>query len=248
VPLYDPLAATSAGDPNAFTPWGGPPAFDPNKDGQGARDGTFDPSIPGFNEFITVFQGVKVVPGTYTLGVTIPTNSSSTSLSATATLGAVTTLGAVVAPAFVPDGNGGGMFAVTLPPGVTDGLLNIEDLGPVKPAGKSQPINCYVNGSYPAYFTVHVAGSGTYTLPDTDGVGSPTQKTPTICTGAQNAAVAANVGNMPGGDQIAIQLIGADYPLYASNYLFNLGQQTPAIAGAAGNDITISPIVSQVST
>ena len=241
VPSYDLLGAK---DPNAFVPYGGPPAFDPNKDGQGARDGTFDPSIPGFNEFITAFQGVTVAPGSYTLAVTIPTNTTTTSLSATATLGAVTTLPALTAPAFVPDGNGGGSFTVTLAPGVTDGLLNVLDSGPATKSGA----NCYLNGAPPAYFTIHVTGSGTYTLPDTDGVGSPTQKTPTICTAAQNAAAPANAGTTPGGDQISIQLIGADYPLYGSNYLFNLGQQMPAIAGLAGNDITISPIVNQVST
>ncbi len=247
-PSYDPLAATKAGDPNAFVPWGGPPAFDPNKDGQGARDGTFDPSIPGFNEFVTVFQGVTVAPGAYTLNVAVPTNTTSTSLSATTTLGTVTSLGALTAPAFVADGLGGGTFAVTLPPGVTDGLLNVTDGGPAAPTGGGNaPINCYLNGSYPAYFTIHVTGSGTYTLPDTDGVGSPTQKTPTICTAAQNAAVPANAGTTPGGDQISVQLIGADYPLYASNYLFNLGQQTPNIKGPAGNDITISPSGFQVS-
>ncbi len=246
-PSYDPLYPT---DPNSFFPLGGPPAFDPNKNGQGARDGTFDPSIPGFNEFITTFQGVIVAPGVYTLGITIPTNSPTTTLSATATLATVTTLPTLIAPAFVPDGLGGGTFAVTLPAGVTDALLNIEDLGPAAPAGSTkQPPSCYLNGTtYPAYFTIHVTASGPYTLPDTDGVGSPTQRTPTICTAAQNAAVAGNVGTTPGGDQITIQLVGADYPLYGSNYLFNLGQQTPPIAGPAGNDITISPIVNQVST
>ena len=247
VPSYDQLSDTDAGDPNAFTPWGGPPAFDPNKDGQGARDGTFDASIPGFNEFITVFQGVTVAPGTYTLGVTIPTNSTTTStaLSATATLGAVKTLGAVAAPTFVPNGNGGGTFAVVLPAGVTDGLLNITDMGPAALADGTTFASCYLNGAPPAYFTIHVTASGTYTLPDNDGVGSPTQKTPTICTAAQNAAVSANAGTAPGPDVIVVQLIGADYPIYSSNYLFNLGVQTPNIKGAAGNDITISPASAQ---
>ncbi len=250
VPAYDPLSDTDAGDPNAFTPWGGPPAFDPNKDGQGARDGTFDASVPGFNEFITVFQGVTVAAGTYTLAVTIPTNSTSTtaSLSASTTLGAVRTLGTVTAPTFVPNGSGGGTFAVVLPAGVTDGLLNIEDFGPAPLADGTTFASCYLNGAPPAYFTIHVTGSGTYTLPNTDGVGSPTQKTPTICTAAQNAAVASNAGTAPGPDVIAVQLIGADYPIYSSNYLFNLGVQTPNIKGAGGNDITISAVSTQGGT
>ena len=242
IPYTEPSYDTVMMDPNAFVPWGGPPAFDPNGDGQGARDGTFDSSIPGFNEFITTFQGVTVNPGAYALSVVIPTNSTSTSLSATTTLATVTKLGNVTAPTFVPDGNGGGTFAVTLPAGVTDGLLNIEDLGPATGA------SCYINGAPPAYFTIHVTGSGTYTLPDRDGVGSPSQKTPTICTAAENTAVAANKGAATPGDSISVQLIGADYPIYASNYLFNQGQQTPNIKGAGGNDITISPASSQTST
>lgn len=247
-PSYDQLADTMAGDPNAFVPYGGPPAFDPNGDGQGARDGTFDASIPGFNEFITIFQGVTVAPGAYTLSVGIPTTTSTTTLTTSTTLGTVTKLGNVAAPTFVPDGNGGGTFAVVLPAGVTDGLLNILDSGPAARADKTVPSSCYLNGAPPAYFTIHVTGSGTYTLPDRDGVGSPSQKTPTICTAAENGAVAANAGLPTGGDQITVQLIGADYPIYASNYLFNQGQQTPNIKGAGGNDITISPASSQTST
>jgi hypothetical protein len=122
--------------------------------------------------------------------------------------------------------------------------------------GAAAYINCYTNGSFPAYFTVHVTGTGTYALPDLDGVGSPTKHNPTICTAAQNAAVAANVTAVAsnatgpvGGDQYTVQLIGADYPLYASNYLFNLGVQLPAITGSRGSDdITISPILAGTST
>ena len=123
---------------------------------------------------------------------------------------------------------------------MTDGLLNIEDLGPAGASGGA-PINCYTNGSYPAYFTIHVTGSGTYTLPDTDGVGSPTVHNPTICTAAQNTA--ANGGTATPADSYTIQLIGTDYPIYASNVLFTLDIPNPAIVGAGGSDdITISPI------
>jgi hypothetical protein len=262
-PFYDPANATllstgAIGDPNSFIPWGGPPAFDPNKDNEGTRDGTFDPSVVGVNEGLNIFQGVTPRAGAYALNVVIPTNNGNTTITAATTLPAAVALGTVTAPAFVPDGAGGGKFNVVLPAGANDGLLQIVDLGPVQSAatGAAGYINCYTNGSFPAYFTVHVTGTGTYALPDLDGVGSPTKHNPTICTAAQNAAVAANVtavasnaGGPVGGDQYTVQLIGADYPLYASNYLFNLGVQLPAIAGSRGSDdITISPILAGTST
>ena len=143
-----------------------------------------------------------------------------------------------------------------LPAGVTDALLQVADLGPVQSSGTAAYINCYTNGTFPAYFTVHVTASGVATLPDLDGVGKPSVHDPTICTAAQNAAVAANAtavaanGTGPvGGDQYTVQLIGADYPIFASNILLTKGQQLPAILGARGSDdITISPILAGIST
>jgi hypothetical protein len=260
-PFYDaanaPLASGGAvGDPNSFVPWGGPPAFDPNKDGEGTRDGTFDASVLGVNEGLNVFEGVVPRAGAYALSVVIPTNSTSTTISASTTLPAVFTLGKATAPALVTDGLGGGHFDVVLPAGVNDALLQITDLGPVQSATGAAPyINCYTNGTFPAYFTVHVTASGVVALPDSDGVGSPTKHNPTICTAAQNAAAAGNAaavasnGTGPvGGDQYTVQLIGADYPLYTSNILFTLGVQLPAIKGSRGSDdITISPVLAATS-
>ena len=244
-PFYDQLTLAKAGDPNAFIPWGGPPAFDPNKNGEGTRDGTFNSSVVGVNEGLNIFEGVTPHAGAYALHVVIPTNSGNTTVSATTTLPAAVALGTATAPAFLPDGAGGGRFNVVLPAGVNDALLQIVDSGPVQPSTGSF-INCYTNGTFPAYFTVHVTASGTALLPDADGVGSPTKHNPTICTAAQNTA--AN-GATVGGDQYTVQLIGADYPIYASNYLFNLGVQSPPIAGSRGSDdITISPILAGVST
>ncbi len=262
-PFYDPVnagltATPPVGDVNSFIPWGGPPAFDPNKDNEGTRDGTFDASVVGVNEGLNVFEGVVPRAGAYTLSVLIPTNAASTTITATTTLPGVITLPAATAPAFVPDGLGGGHLNVVLPAGANDALLQIVDLGPLPStaANASPYINCYTNGTFPAYFTVHATASGVVTLPDLDGVGSPTAHNPTICTAAQNAAVAANVaavtanGTGPvGGDRYTVQLIGADYPIYASNYLFNLTTQLPVIAGSRGSDdITISSIVAGTST
>ena len=230
-------------DANAFEPIGGPPAFDPNGDGEGTRDGTFNSAILGVNEGINAFEGVTTKAGAYKESVLIPSNGSvQTTLTTNFTLPAATLLPVPTAPTFVPDGKGGGTFAVTLPAGVTDALLNIEDLG----SATSGVNNCYTNGAPPAYFTIHVTASGTVTLPDSDGVGSPTVHNPTICTAAQNTA--ANGGTATKCDAYTVQLIGADYPLYASNVLFTLSTPNPAILGAGGSDdITISPIGSGVS-
>ena len=58
---------------------------------------------------------------------------------------------------------------------------------------------------------------------------------------AQNTT--ANGGTATLGDAYTVQLIGADYPIYASNVLFTLTTPNPAILGAGGSDdITISPI------
>lgn len=235
VPAYD----TIANDPDAFAPIGGPPAFDPNGNGQGTRDGTFDPSILGVNEGITVFAGVKPATGAYNLSVVIPSNAGSTTIAASTNLAALTTLGAVTAPTFLPDGAGGGSFAVTLPAGATDGIVEIVDNGPAL---------CHLGNPGTAYYSIHVTGSGNATLPDLDGprtASSPFAKTPTICTAAQNSAVTAATA----GDTFSVTLVGADYPLYGSNYLFNLNTQLPTILGPNGSDdITISHASVQTST
>jgi hypothetical protein len=244
-PLYDPgncspsSSSSCVPDPNLFVPWGGPPAFDPNHNGQGTRDGTFDSSVLGVAMGINVFLGVTVNPGSYQLNTIIPTINQNFTKTAGTNVGTVTTLGAAVAPSFTPDGNGGGTFNVVMPTGATDGLIQIEDIGPPATSSNPTPINCYKQGQPPAFFTIHFTGSGVATLPDNDGPGNPNLHSATICTAAQNAAV----GTTSGGDQILVWLIGADYPLYASQYLFTLTNPAPHILGPLGtDDITISPI------
>lgn len=236
-PLYD------QADANKFVPLGGPPAFDPNGKGEGTRDGTFDPSVLGVYEGLNIFAGVTPKTGAYALNVVIPSNAGNTTISASANLSAIVALATVTAPTFVPDGNGGGSFAVSLPTGVTDALVSVTDIGATD--GKA---NCHLGNPGTAYYTIHATASGTFALPDSDGprtATSPFTTTPTICTAAQNSAV----GNTSGGDMLTVQLIGADYPLYASNYLFNLTSQLPAIVGPNGtDDITVSALVAQTSS
>lgn len=249
VPAYDALSP----DPNAFIPWGGPPAFDPNKDGKGERDNlALDPSILGLSEGLDVFAGVTPAVGTYALAVNIATSNSPGA-------GAVTTTARLTSGALLPaatpptvaslDGKGGGSFAVTLPAGVTEGYIQIEDIGP--PTSGAATKSC--NGSAampgptgnPAYYTIHVTASGTYTLPATSGPGSPGTTTPSICTSAQNTAT--NMGTTTDGDQFTLQFVGFDYPAFAASYPNSSGNPAPTLAGANGQaDITISSQAAEV--
>ena len=85
-PFYDAgltqSAPQSARPP--LVPWGGPPAFDPDGNGMGTRDGLFPAGTDSFNqnyflgvtEGITAFAGVVPRTGNYTLAVTIGTLGS----------------------------------------------------------------------------------------------------------------------------------------------------------------------------
>lgn len=256
VPYHEPLY-DATGD--AFLPWGGPPAFDPNKDGMGTRDGTFylGAGVVGVAEGLTTFENVTPGTGTYNLSVVIPTgfdgsgNPTTGTITAKATLNSTGTLPTVAAPAFTPDGNGGGSFTIgAMPAGVTEMYVQIVDVGP-----NGGGANCQGQlgtAAFPVYYTFVVKAAGTYTLPDTDGPnlnlnggGKNPQPSPSICTAAQNSTA---LGAGTPGDTFSLQMIGFDYPIYEASYPNSLGNQTPVIAGANGQaDITISAPATQVS-
>jgi len=237
IPLFDKLlaGAAPAGDPNAFIPWGGPPAFDANHDGQGTRDGLGYPTgTLGIPEGLDVFAGVAPLAGTYSLSVSVPANTGAVTATASATTTAA--LLPAVAPAVpVVLTTGGATFTVVLPAGVKEAYIQVEDIGPA--AGTS----CNTAGNpaatpagTPVYYTLFVTASGTATLPATDGPG----KTPSICTSAQNTTANAAATD---GDQFTVQTIGFDYTAYESSYPNSVGNPAPVILGAGGqSDITIS--------
>lgn len=249
VPAYDPLEA--AGDPNAFVPFGGPPAFDPNKTGRGTRDGLGEPSDQlGVEEGLDVFQGVVPRTGTYRLNVLIPTLAADLNVTTTATLNSTALLPAVAPPASVStDGNGGlGAVPVSLPAGVTEAFVQITDFGPTlsdDPA-VTNPASCNGSDVTPTYYTLRVTISGTYKLGAALGpVAKPAATAPSLCTAAQNTAYSlANVDGFTGqsdGDQLTVQIIGFDYPAYAASPIDELGNSVPTLTGARGqSDLTIS--------
>jgi hypothetical protein len=252
VPYMEPLYDTTSG--NAFTPFGGPPAFPGDSNGLGLRDGLFNlgAGVLGIPLGISTFAGVTPAAGSYTLSLQVPTGFSGSTptfgkATASATLGSTALLGTITAPALVLDGNGGGTFAVAaLPAGVTEELVEIVDTGVAGGGASCQGAIGASQGAGPVYYTILVAAPGTYTLPDTigpnttitSGVGVITPS-PSICTVAQNTAAA---GAASVGDSFTVQAIGADYPLFESLFPNNKSQ-APTIAGAGGQaDITISAV------
>jgi len=249
VPFFDPglLPPPHQVDPNAFVPWGGPPAFDPTHDGKGTRDGKGEPpGVLGVEEALDVFEGVAVHAGTYTLGEAIVTTTNSGMLHASATLRRTALLPAIAAPASATlDGNGGATLRVTVPPGIAETYLQIIDLGFPGTSSSSGLVSCNTSSPVtPVYYTLLIRGSGTLvvSLPDNDGPGVPGSKVPSICTLAQNIAVnPASSSSSVSADFFGVQVIGFDYPVFEASYPQSLGKPVPTITGPSGqSDITIS--------
>ena len=243
-PAFDPTAGTS--DLNAFTPWGGPPAYDPDKTGLGVRDGNPNPpGVLGVSLGLDVFQGVSPVGGTYTLSAAIPkTGGGTTTSTATTALNSVALLPAIAPPTVTLDGNGGGSLTVAFPAGVTEALIQIEDIGPAAPADGGSVTGCNSANLVPAYYTIEATASGTYALPDAIGPGTPASPGVTLCSPAQNLASSTAGGSTEtavAGDTFIVQTIGYDYPAYEASYPSSNGNPAPTISGANGqSDITIS--------
>jgi hypothetical protein len=229
LPLYD----TISPDPNAFVSWGGPPAFDLLGNGQSPVGNSNEPAgTGGVSEGLDIFAGIAPAAGTYTLALAIPTNNGVFNTAKTATLPApgtvLPTLTAPVAPTLDTAGEPT-VFSVTLPAGVTEAFLQITDFGP--PTGTS----CNTSGATnPIFYTLVVTASGTVTLPDTIGPGTPA--TPSLCTPAQNTTTNTATTD---GDSFTAQLIGFDYDEYSLE-VHNAAAVKPAPALPAQTDVTIS--------
>ena len=255
-----------------FIPWGGPPAFDPDGNGMGTRDGLvplgFDsfgfPFWLGVGEGVTAFENVTPAVGTYQLSISIGIigngGPSFVTISKSAMLSSLSLLPTVTAPTVLPDanGDGGATFTATVPAPVTEALVQIVDFGPGgDPTNTSGPgpSNCQGpkgTAFAPVYYTVKITASGTYNLPPTDGPNTNLNggsqnltPSPSICTAAQNNAS----GNTNAYDTFTVQMIGFDYPDYEA--AFSLTQQNtpqaPTITGPNGqSDITVSSMVEEV--
>jgi hypothetical protein len=261
VPLYDahsPTFVGATGDPNVFTPWGGPPAFLlTGSTVSVVGNSNYPTGTAGVSEGIDVFAGIApVASGLYTLALTIPTTTAGTSTpTATFTLPAgLTVLGTATAPALVPGAGaalGGGTLAFVMPTLATEAYVQITDVGPATAGaascnGSGTGINGVGNSTAtaatgaPVSYTLETTASGTLTLPPALGPGA----TPSICNAAQNTT--ANAGAATPADQVIIQVVAFDYDLYHASYPASLGVANPVITGThASDNITISPAICQ---
>ena len=242
-----------------FVPWGGPPAFDPDGNGMGTRDGlvilspgdSFGfPYFLGVGEGISAFEGVTPSVGTYSLTVQIlfVTNGGalqSVSFAPTAQLSSAALLPTVTAPFVTPNpsGDGGATFsAVALPAGVTEELVQITDYGPsAGPCGAacgdtaSIAANCQGpkgTSFAPVYYTVVVRGAGTYNVGRLHGPNNLAGGPGTLTPTPSlctNTQNGASVG-VAQGDNFTVQVIGFDYPDYEA--AFSLTQPTTPQAPA----------------
>jgi hypothetical protein len=212
-------AFSSDGSDDSSVYLGGPPAY------TNVETGTYPAGFLGFTQGFNSFAAT-IAGGTYTLETVVPTSTTKTgTLTASATLGSTALLPTYTLPEIAEDGTGGATITITVPAGVTETMVDVEDLG----GGTCQ-------GAYsaPLYYTVvdHTAGpaTATVTLPDDVGPISPTDHTafPTLCDG----------------DTYVVNLVGVDYPAYEAGPgqpNSNGSSETPTLLGAAGQaDITVS--------
>lgn len=227
-PYYQPFYAGNSATPGtAFLPVGGPPTFDPNRNGGGTQDGSFSAPIKGISLGLSVFAGVTPGVGQYNLQVTIPTAGFPVVSAPPATLASTALLPALTAPVVTFNGDGSAAVAYILPAGVAGAYVQLVDLN-------------YCNGGSPVPYTFWVTASGSRAVPNTLG---PKGKSggPAICTAAMNNA--GSGGSVTTGDPVQAVLIGFDYDHNALQYNGTTGQaypQAPALPARA--DVTISPI------
>lgn len=218
-----PLLAPQLQSPLRYV--GGPPAY-PN-----TRTGTYPSGFVGYPQGFLTFAIGAPPTGMYTLNVVVPAaNAASATFNAGATIAAPSGLPAFAArPTVTEDANGDGGLTVAFvaPPGVTESVVDIVDIGSNTAASGSNP-------AAPIFYTVvaHGGGAQSVTLP------------PKLGPVAPNGTASPSI--MPGDDYV-IQVIGADYPLFEAGPPANTAA-TPTIAGANGQaDITFAPIAGNQS-
>jgi hypothetical protein len=176
-----------------------------------------------------------VVPGTYQLATAFTTNPAELgnfpitapppgSLTANGSVTNTNGLPLPTAPGFVPDGQGGGTFTVSVPAGVTETIVLLQVANQCYTA--NNPANTGPGGTVFSLVSTQ-PGPGTQTLVLPPNIG-PTGNKHTLCTSTDNAAVGVTGGTNVGG-----YVIQADYPLYEASYPQSRSQ-TPALTGAAG--------------
>lgn len=186
-------------------------AFVPN-----FKDGSLGTTFNGYPSGFTTFA-LTPQTGAYALNVAIPGNNVSVpSLTATASLTSTALLGLMPTPVYTSDGAGGGTVAVTVPPGIFETLVFIND---VDSATASMP-----SGNF---YTLVIRGVGaqTATLPANLGI---------ITGGVAGPSV-------PVGHHVRVIAVGFDYPAIEAVPIGLNPPQAPVISNGAGQaNITVS--------
>jgi len=209
--------------------YGGEPAF-PTFD-----NGTFPAGFEGYSPGFVTFQTAPVL-GTYQLEVDIPTGPGTFGkITTNAVLSTLTGLPPMNSPTAFPDANqdGGLLIDVTVPAGVTQTWVIIQDAGGCYPQTQG-------NASNNQFYTVLTTQTGPQqlTVPPNLGPTNGTGSTPTICSAKANQIATGNP-NAPG-DTYSVYAVGFDYPAYGAAYPFNLSQ-TPHFTGPNGQvDVTLT--------
>lgn len=213
--------------------YGGEPAFPT------FNNGTYPAGFQGYSPGFVSFQSPAVL-GSYHLEVDIPTGPGTFGKkTADATLTTLTGLPPMSAASAFPDPQnpGGLLIDITVPNGVTETWVFVQDSGGCYPHGQGNSTNVQ-------YYTVRSTQTGPQqlTVPPNLGPTNGSGTTPTICSSQDNQQASGNP-NAPG-DTYSVYAAGFDYPAYGAAYPFDL-KQAPQFVGANGQvDVTLSPSAS----
>lgn len=172
------------------------------------NNGSIGTVFDGYPSGFTTFA-LTPTTGTYTLTVGLPNASTPIpTFTSTTTMATVTPLPAMPAPVFTPDGAGGGTVTQTVPPGVTETMIELEDTSAYGAVGTSASCACF--------FTLIVHGSGAQTATLADNLGTVTNG------GTAGPSIAP-------GDHWAVTSVGFDYPAMEAVPVGSSPPQAPVI-------------------
>jgi hypothetical protein len=200
---------------------GGPPAYPQERNGLSGGGTAFIGFPQGF-----LTMNTPAVAGTYNLAINVTDSiGNSTNFAASAALTSTAGLPPYGGPtSVVEDGAGGLTVNFVAPAGVTETVVDIQDLNYCATATG--------NNLGSVWYSIVVQGSGAQSAVLPANLG-PSGSSAGACGSTSGPSILT-------GDSYGIFLIGADYPLFEAGPPQNTSQ-TPALVGVAGQaDITIS--------
>ncbi len=230
-----PLSVSGETSVLQFPYYGGPPTFPP------FNNGTYPAGFLGYPAGFLSFQTTPVL-GTYQFAVQIPTGPGTFgTIGTSAMLSSLNPLPPMQQPtAFADPQNPGGLkIDITVPLGVVETWVFIQDAGACYPQTQGNSTN---NQFYTVRTTL--TGAQQLTVPPNLGPTNGSGSTPTICDSQQNQQATGNP-NAPG-DTYTVYAVGFDYPALAPAYPYNLNP-APPIGDAQGQvNVTLTEPVSFV--